>query len=320
VTNLARADTKEKFVRYDAQLQAKDAELETMRRELFTDAKMHPSKKRRKQAEDVRQKLASQSDLHDSPNTVRQISDLEKHSLEDGDQNVKMVWAFVFNMPEGSHTGLDPDEEGDDMADDLDNEGNDHVPHTMRVSHEAWMCCEKILASDLCMKHVIPIDGRHLIVAVGARHKILVEEAEVVEMLMRMQETKGAFEFHPDLIRFYSSNHGGLNEFQSGNWQRRDASEMATHWKPDEQLNELQLEIREERSQAVFTSAQCHRLVRHRLKRLGRYDPDHIMQLASRPGADARVLSHISNRAVTKHRTISASLLHDVLVLFGGYR
>ena len=37
-----------------------------------------------------------------------------------------------------------------------------------------------------------------------------------MKLLMRMQETKGTMEFHQDLLRYYATNHGGLNEYIPG--------------------------------------------------------------------------------------------------------
>eukprot|EP01047_Picozoa_sp_COSAG01_P086258 COSAG01_NODE_19315_length_1018_cov_0.784548_2_plen_99_part_00 len=96
-----------------------------------------------------------------------------------------MVWAFVFEMPKESHTGIDDEEE--DRDEGTNDTANAHVDRSTRVSHECWMCCERILASDLCMKHVIPIDGRNIIIAVGARHEVLADEAQATKLLMRMQ-------------------------------------------------------------------------------------------------------------------------------------
>ena len=100
---------------------------------------------------------------------------------------------------------------------------------------------------------------------------------------------------------------------------------MEEHWKYDDDLTEEQLAARKKRQQKVFTSAIAQRLVMNRLQRLGRYDPDHAMQLAAKGGKginapDFRVLQHAANRSVVRHRDIPASLLHDMLTLFGGYR
>lgn len=91
----------------------------------------------------------------------------------------------------------------------------------LKISHEAWVCAEKIVSCDLTFDYILPIDGKHLIMAVGARQEIMVDEAHTMEVLMRMQETKGQLEFHPDLQRYYNTNHGGLNEFKDGKWERR---------------------------------------------------------------------------------------------------
>ena len=167
-----------------------------------------------------------------------------------------------------------------------------------------------------------------------------------MKLLMRMQETKGTMEFHQDLLRYYATNHGGLNEYipgpptgpdgeplenyptddyhQGPHLRQRDPAMLEQHWKYDEELSAEELEERQKRVQSVFSSSIAQRLVMSRLVRLGRYDPDHQMQLAAKDTkglpADRRALGHVSNRSVVKHRDIPASLLHDLLTLFGGYR
>ena len=184
------------------------------------------------------------------------------------------------------------------------------------------------------------------IIAIGAPHDVLVDEAQQMKLLMRMQETKGTMEFHQDLLRYYATNHGGLNEYipgpptgpdgeplenyptddyhQGPHLRQREPAMLEQHWKYDEELSAEELEQRQMRAQSVFSSSIAQRLVMSRLVRLGRYDPDHQMQLAAKDTkglpADRRALGHVSNRSVVKHRDIPASLLHDLLTLFGGYR
>ena len=60
----------------------------------------------------------------------------------------------------------------------------------------------------------MPIDGMHIIIGVSAPYQTLVEEAHATRILMRMQETKGALEFHTDLIRYYA-RYGSLQSTAS---------------------------------------------------------------------------------------------------------
>ena len=151
---------------------------------------------------------------------------------------------------------------------------------SLKITNEAWIACEKIIASDLVFRHVIPIDHRYLILAIGAPQKVLVDEASHMKLLMRLQETKGSMEFQEDLLQYYASNHGGLNEYKNHKWTRRNVSDIASHFKRDEALDEEQLALRNKRKPEVFTSALAQRIVMHRLRRVGRYDPEHQKNVA----------------------------------------
>lgn len=340
----------DRLLEFERTVAKKNSELERIRRELFIDAKCHPAKKKRAKIAEVMKDLAEEDSLHNSPNTLQTIMDLERRTVElneDPEHPVQFVWAFVFDIPKAEDTGeaLLPDQEQVDSDQEQTDDGAlspRSANSSMRISHEAWMACEKIITADLCLKYTIPIDGKQLIIAVGAPHSVLVDEAQHMKLLMRMQETKGTMEFHQDLLRYYATNHGGLNEYVKGppdddrsypsdlyhqgpHLQPRDPDQYEEHWKYDDDLDEQALARRKKNYQKVFTSAIAQRLVMNRLHRLGRYDPDHAMQLASKggkgeKGPDVRTLTHVANRSVVKHRDIPASLLHDLLTLFGGYR
>ena len=57
------------------------------------------------------------------------------------------------------------------------------------------MACKAITDADLHLQHAIPIDQRYLILAIGAPQDVLIDEAREMELLMRLQESKGALEF-----------------------------------------------------------------------------------------------------------------------------
>ena len=164
-----------------------------------------------------------------------------------------------------------------------------------------------------------------------------------------MQESKGAMEFHEDLMHYYCSNHGGLNEFcsappedEAGNpilgygdgspnlpenyhegyhLRPRDPLSLDEHWKHTEELDLPAQAIRKKQNEQVFTSAIAQRLVMNRLQRQGRYNPDHHIQLAdSHKTPDMKALNRVMHRSVMRHRDIPASMMHDMLTLFGGYR
>lgn len=332
----------DRLLEYEKLVKMKDAELESIRREMFVDAKAHPNKKQRVKIAKVMKGLAEKDSLHESPNTVQTVIDLERRTADvdgDPDHPVQFVWAFVFDIPDPEAI---PETVGEQASDDGAMSPRS-VNASMRISHEAWMACEKIVTADLCLKHAVTMDGKKLIVVVGANHSVLVDEAQQMKLLMRMQETKGTMEFHQDLLRYYATNHGGLNEYvdkppdplppdypsdlyhQGPHLAPRDPKSLEEHWKYDEDLTPEALAKRKKDHQKVFTSAIAQRLAMNRLHRLGRYDPDHAMNLAAKggkgeKGPEYRVLNHVSNRSVVKHRDIPASLLHDMLTLYGGYR
>ncbi len=314
--------------------------------------------------------------LHNSPNTVQTVIDLQRR-CEDrlGGEAVEMVWALVFKMPEQKDGAVEDEDDGepepepededdlDDLDDleeelgyDLDGDGEvgsekrkvEQKSGSLRISHEAWVACERIIESDLALRHVIPIDQRFLvrgvfavsrlplrprvmrpallfghwkrafkpalrtqahdhavyhdvlqIVAIGAPHHVLVEEAATTKLLMRLQESKGSMEFHPDLMQYYASNHGGLNEYRNLVWKRREGQDLVTHFKADEDLTDEELAARKANYKRVFTSALAQRLVMSRLKRKAKYNPIDQMSLATKGGGknvDTRVLGHVKNR------------------------
>ena len=105
------------------------------------------------------------------------------HRCEDrlGGERIEMVWALVYKMPEQNQLEQeqgekedddgDGDEDEDDVnEDDLDGDGDVAVAGTpqtasgrLRIPHEAWVACERILESGLVLQHVIPIDQRFLV-------------------------------------------------------------------------------------------------------------------------------------------------------------
>ena len=72
--------------------------------------------------------------------------------------------------------GIDLDGDGDISEEGTRVSGKETSAKLM-ISHEAWMACEMIVEADLVLRHVIPIDQRFLIIAVGAPVNVLVEEA-----------------------------------------------------------------------------------------------------------------------------------------------
>eukprot|EP01047_Picozoa_sp_COSAG01_P002892 COSAG01_NODE_81_length_27820_cov_22.659753_8_plen_958_part_00 len=151
---------------------------------------------------------------------------LAKQHLADAEQ-ISWVWSMVFNMPKhtskadeggggGGGEGGGDDGGGDGDAADLPPSTSDDAasanPRDVRISHEAWSVADKCEACDLHIKHELSADKSRLILIIGAPYDVLIDEAGQRRLLMRMQETKGHIDFHIDLIPFFASNHGGLNE------------------------------------------------------------------------------------------------------------
>ena len=236
-------------------------------------------------------KLGKKGELWKSPNTIATVMQLQERSLEnipEGEQ-IKWVWCMVFDMPETSHA------KSNTVAGNVNDsdEDEEHATHTgedlqepelkpkisashaeLAISQEAWVACEKIVGADLCLRHVVPMDRRFLIIAVGATQATLIDEATNMKLLMRLQESKGGLEFHPDLMRYYAAFHGGLNEYENFVWKRRAGADLRLHFKDDESLSDRQIEDRLKRNSTIFTSGLAQRCVWNRLNRKGRYSAE----------------------------------------------
>ena len=143
------------------------------------------------------------------------------------------------------------------------------------------------MSCELSFRAVLPVDRKVIVIAVGAAYDILVDEAHHTRIFMRLQETKGSMEFHEDLIRYYASNHGGLNEYQNGQWIKRDSSLVEQHWKPWKELASEDQENQHKRNRRIFTSSLKQQLVLSRLQRRAGYDPEHAMNLSASHSAAA---------------------------------
>ena len=55
-------------------------------------------------------------------------------------------------------------------------------------------------------------------------------------------------------MKYFASNHGGLNEYKNRVWKRREGNDLRDHFKEDEGLDERQLAARKARLQRVFVS------------------------------------------------------------------
>ena len=89
--------------------------------------------------------------------------------------------------------------------------------------------------SGLVLEYVVPMDQKSVILGVGATLETLIDEAAHMKTLMRLQESKGTMEFQPELMHFYASHHGGLNEFSNNKWNRRQVNDIEWHYSIDDQ-------------------------------------------------------------------------------------
>ena len=174
--------------------------------------------------------------------------------------------------------------------------------------------------SGLVLEYVVPMDQKSVILGVGATLETLIDEAAHMKTLMRLQESKGTMEFQPELMHFYASHHGGLNEFSNNKWNRRQVNDIEWHFKREKDLTEREKQRRLNNRKEVFTSALAQRLVMSRLKRLAKYDPVHLMRLAKRGKPENKLIKLLGDRSSGKLREIDASSIHDLLLATGGYR
>ena len=190
------------------------------------------------------------------------------------------------------------------------------------ISHEAWATADRCLACDLEIAHHLTADRRHVMITLAATVDVLAEEAKLSRMHMRMAETKGMMEFHPDLLSFYSSNHGGLNETYKGDggiykWQPRDLAKAAD-WNVRPTTN---VDLRDpegwKQGAKLFTSAHAQTLVMKRMQRLGRIDP----YLQSHCPSTTTALKYMKSRVCSaKRKRVTAEKVHELLLAYGGYR
>ncbi len=135
---------------------------------------------------------------HKSPNILLTlIEGVEKSqkALEPGEV-VDWVWALEFDMPK--------------YTDVL---GTARRVEQREIYHEVWDLAVRMWANKLHLKYIITADDRSIILCIGATQKILVEEAHLAKVPMRVANTRGALNFHKDLMKYFAKNHGGLNEW-----------------------------------------------------------------------------------------------------------
>lgn len=272
-----------------------------------------------------------------SPTTLGWLENIQiaREEQKGPEDDVKMVWALVFQMPPDIEHSRTVTENGEDEA---SGELEAHHP----ISHEAWLITERLRACDFKLEHSISLDGTQLIIRVGAPEDVLINEAHQTRIKMRLQETKGQLEFHQDLLRFFATNHGGLNEFHLNRWVRRDPTKAADWAAPTVNQKREQQEQKgedakmqhaeEERTggvserarrremmetkRSVFTSGLAQRLVLSRMKRVGLVNLEQFMTAAQ----PSDVLSYVQKRCTGGGSELYASKLSELLLVHGAMR
>jgi hypothetical protein len=89
-------------------------------------------------------------------------------------------------------------------------------PKQRRIPHETWTLAHRLWAADMHVMYTISVDENDIILEIGASHSVLAETAQEMKIGLRLEISRGALTFHKDLIKFYASNHGGLNEWDVG--------------------------------------------------------------------------------------------------------
>jgi hypothetical protein len=308
---------------FQAQIKRQEDELQTIRKVLWVQSKTKPAKKQRDQLSKAREELGAEKPIHKSPNTLRTLRDFERSVAEGSGVPVEEMvplWAFVFSMPsdDGSFPEGEDGEESEGAP--LEGEVDEHKQHgdDERVSHECWLMAEKIMQADCYFQVKVPPHGNQVTLAVGAPYSVLVDEAHTTKILMRLQETKGTMEFHRDLIRYYASNHGGINEYRAGLWTNRNTQMVADgrHFKLDDDLTEADQEEQEQMNAKIFPSGVAQRLVMTRLIRKGRCHPESMVDRKDNSEARLKLIQKLA----VHQKNIPASYFHEVLECRGGYR
>jgi hypothetical protein len=197
---------------------AQEQELDNLRKTLWVQSKTRGDKRERAKLVKAFRAEQAAKNLFESPNTLRTLRDLQSRTGEPS-ANTGYMWAFLFVMPVDQEftlsTGVDPDDfdSDDEPLEDSIFEEDDLAPKPARgttfpddgrhVSHECWLMAEKIVSADLSFRIILPFHGKHVILAVGASHDILVDEAHTMKLQMRLQETKGTMAFNKELVRYF---------------------------------------------------------------------------------------------------------------------
>eukprot|EP01051_Picozoa_sp_SAG22_P000768 SAG22_NODE_24_length_30194_cov_6.086327_1_plen_1216_part_00 len=122
-----------------------------------------------------------------------------------------------------------------------------------RLSYECVEICQRCWAADLHLDASIASNKREIVIKLGAPYEILSREAEEMELLMRMKETKGAMPFQVEYMTHYTPNRfspelaelGFASPFTSGHRQRLIQNRM-TRLAGIDLIERMQMPVKEE--------------------------------------------------------------------------
>ena len=113
---------------------------------------------------------------------------------------VRFVWAFVYRMGKNTH----------DHSGMPENTLHEFKPKQVwglqdRIPLECWQLCHRLWQSGFTLQHDFSATGEFLILRVGLAYKILVEEAELERIPMRLKRQKGTHKFLSQMVERYPS-------------------------------------------------------------------------------------------------------------------
>ena len=251
------------------------------------------------QRQSTKKSVAGPALVHDSDNTIDWLEDMERQhlvNLPDAREEIQFAWGLEFQLKKNKDPAA-------------------VLKHgEIRIPHEAWALCQRFWACELHLHHIVSTDGSKLIILVGAPFDVLVREAHEMKLPMRLQNTRGSLPFHEDKVGYFATNHGGLNEFEEGQWNPRELID------PDDSLTPIR-DTKEGDMPAfyaekkVFTSALQQRIVVNRMKRVGNVDLRMRMRYKA-PAAQIKTME----QHVKKLKPVRGTQIHELLTVTGAYR
>ena len=91
------------------------------------------------------------------------------HTVEQGDRvdlksmTLPMLERWFEEELNDKEAAIGYDLDGDGDVGETGRRDAEALSRRLRISHEAWVACERIAEADLVLRHVIPIDQRYLV-------------------------------------------------------------------------------------------------------------------------------------------------------------